>query len=237
MDLRWEAFSADTLRFLAACAMAGALAVPPHPLASLASAALAALVGLLGLRLWRWSGLERGVGVGAGRGAGRLVQPARWAGLGLIVGLLLLAAIRLGIEPGLPEVGARIAAAGALPRWQRLARIYVAAVGEELVFRLVLLSLIAGLAARFLLPRGEAPSRGIVSAANGLSALAFAAAHLPAWSGAVRLGWTLALAVVVLNGLGGLLFGHLFVKRGIVAAMWAHAGADGAILFVGPLTG
>jgi hypothetical protein len=50
-------------------------------------------------------------------------------------------------------------------------------------------------------------------------------------------GLALGLAVVILNGLGGVLFGYLFVARGIAAAMWAHAGANCAIHVIGPLTG
>jgi hypothetical protein len=46
----------------------------------------------------------------------------------------------------------------------------------------------------------------------------------------------LALTVMTLNGLGGVVFGYVFVTRGIVAAMWAHAGADCAIMLIGPLT-
>jgi hypothetical protein len=50
------------------------------------------------------------------------------------------------------------------------------------------------------------------------------------------LAGTLVTAVLMLNSLGGLVFGTVFMKRGIVAAMWAHAGADCAIQLIGPLT-
>jgi hypothetical protein len=36
--------------------------------------------------------------------------------------------------------------------------------------------------------------------------------------------------------LGGVAFGYVFVTRGIVPAMFAHAGADCAIQLIGPLT-
>lgn len=222
--------------FLCACALAGGLAVPLHPVATPVSAAVAWLLGLLGLRVWRWSGLPASIGAGAPRGPARLVQPALWLGLGLLVGVFLLGVIRLAIEPGLPAAGARIAAAGALPLWRRIAIIYVAAVGEELLFRLLLLSLLVGVAVRLLGRQNGAPNQGILWGATLLSALAFAAVHLPAWSAAGTLTAGLALMVLALNGLGGLVFGYLFVKRGIAAAMWAHAGADCAIQLIGPLT-
>jgi membrane protease YdiL (CAAX protease family) len=43
----------------------------------------------------------------------------------------------------------------------------------------------------------------------------------------------LALVVLILNGLGGIVSGYVFVTRGIVAAMLAHADADCAIQLVG----
>lgn len=46
----------------------------------------------------------------------------------------------------------------------------------------------------------------------------------------------LSLMVLAMNGVGGLVLGYVFAARGIVAAMWAHAGADCAIQLIGPLT-
>jgi hypothetical protein len=222
--------------FVAACVAAGALAVPPHAVATPLSATIAGLVGFFGLRAWRWSRLPGTTGDETRPGVERLLQPAMWMGLGLVVGLLLLGTIRLAIEPVVPSIGARIAAAGTVPLWRRVIIVYVAAVGEEIVFRLVLLSLVAGLAARLLRLPDRVPTAAVVWAANGLSALAFAAVHLPAWSGAVPLSAGLALSVLTLNALGGIVLGYMFVHRGIVAAIWTHAGADCAIQLIGPLT-
>jgi membrane protease YdiL (CAAX protease family) len=226
----------STSAFVAACAIAGALAVPVDAVASPVSTFLAGLVGFLGLRLWRWSGLPRLLKADAPAGLGRLVLPAASLGLGLIIGLLLLGAIRLAIEPTIPAAGVRIAAAGAVPVWRRVVIIYVAAVGEELVFRLVLLSAVAGLTTRLLRGAAGVPSRAVTWGATVLSALAFAAAHLPAWSAMGPPSLGLAFVVMTLNGVSGLAFGYVFVTRGNVAAMWTHAGADCAIHLIGPLT-
>lgn len=130
-----------------------------------------------------------------------------------------------------------MAAAAALPVWRRVLVIFVAAVGEEVAFRLLLLSLVADLTARLFRLADRLPNRTAVLVSNCISALAFAAFHLPAWSGAVPLNLGLAFTVLSLNALGGVVFGCVFVKRGIVAAMWAHAGADCVIQSIGPLTG
>jgi membrane protease YdiL (CAAX protease family) len=114
--------------------------------------------------------------------------------------------------------------------------IYVAAVGEELGFRLLLLSLLAGLIRRLFRPSGWVADQGIAWTAIGISALLFGAVHLKAWSGTAAVSPGLVLVILSLNTLGGVIFGYVFVKHGIAAAKLAHAGADFAILLIGPLT-
>ena len=231
-----ESLPVSTWVFVAASAFAGALAVPANVVASPVSTLVAGLIGFLGLRLWRWSGLPGLMRTEAPARFGRAFRSAASLGLGMIFGLLLLGVMRLAIEPTVPAAGARITAAGALPIWRRAVVIYVAAVGEELVFRLLLLSAVAGMTIRLVRPVPGVPSRHVAWGAIGLSAVAFAAVHLPAWSALGPLSLGLTLMVMTLNGLGGVVFGCVFVSRGIVAAMWAHAGADCAIQLIGPLT-
>ena len=200
------------------------------------AAVVAGPLGLAGLHLWRWSRLPSLAVWDGSDTRERFVRPAAWLGLGLVVGLLLLGVFRLVIQPAIPAAGARLAAAAAVPLWRRLIVIYVAAVSEEVLFRLLLLSCIAGLVTRLFRMADRVPSRNVTWAANGMSALAFAAVHLPAWHAVGPLSVGLALIVLALNGAGGTVFGYLFVTRGIITAVWAHAGADIATQLVGPLT-
>ena len=230
----------DTRTFVAVCALAGALAVPVSPVATPFAILIAGAAGYLGLRAWRWSRLpgamlERRPGLQT-RLSERVLGIAGAFAIGLAVGLLILAVIRLVVEPAVPEAGARIAAAGTLPVWRRLAIIYVAAVTEEVVFRLLMLSLIAGALTR-LFQRDPEPSQGVIWTANVLCALAFGAVHLPAWTALGPMSTGLVMMVLLLNGVAGLVMGHIFVRQGIVAAIWAHAGGDCAIQLIGPLTG
>ncbi len=153
------------------------------------------------------------------------------------MGVLLLGVIRYAIEPFLPAIGTRIAAAGTLPVWRRLLIIYVAAVSEELVFRLILLSAIVGVAVRLRPAPTPGPTPVQVWAAISLSAVAFGAAHLPSWVGSAPVGLGLAAAVLLLNAVAGLALGYVFATRGLVAATLMHAGGDCAIQLIGPLTG
>ena len=222
--------------FVAIGMLAGALAVPPNPVTTTVSAVIAGIGGYLGLRVWRWSRLPSAAQVNGPSGLQRVVWFATMFAIGLAVGLLILAVIRLFVEPTVPAAGTRIAAAGTLPVWRRLIIIYVAAVTEELVFRLILLSLIFGALTR-LVRSGEAARRqGVAWTANVLCALAFGIVHLPAWTALGPMSAALVLMVLMLNGVAGLVMGHVFITRGIVAAMWVHAGGDCAIQLIGPMT-
>lgn len=221
-----------------ASTIAGALSVRPDPLGTPLAAVGAGLLALLGLYVWRWSRLPSYMRSRPERDEGWSgLQVLRWLTLGLVVGLVLLAVIRLLIEPIVPAIGARIAAAGALPLWRRAIIIYVAALTEELMFRLFLFSVTVGLANRLLRRTTLVPDPGIVWSANLVAALAFAAVHLTSWSRAVPMSAGLTLSVLALNAAAGLVIGYVFATRGIVAAMWTHAGGDCAVQLLGPLSG
>ena len=104
-----------TWAFLAACAAAGALAVPFNPIATPLAAAVAGLLAWVGLLLWRWSRLPF---LMRSRTPGRLpllVRSGLAIAFGLAVGLVLLGVLRLAIEPSVPAIGARIAT---IPEWK-----------------------------------------------------------------------------------------------------------------------
>jgi hypothetical protein len=93
--------------------------------------------------------------------------------------------------------------------------------GEEILFRLFLLSLLLRA-----LPEG----RAWAAVAVGASALAFGAAHAPAlvflfggWREVPPASWVWLIA---LNGLCGVTFGVLFLRYGIVSAALAHFATD-----------
>jgi large-conductance mechanosensitive channel len=98
---------------------------------------------------------------------------------------------------------------------------------EELLMRLFLMSLVvyllSKLASRI---RREQPSTipaWIYWMAIGIVALLFAAGHLPATAAMIGLSPMIVLRSFVLNGIAGFLFGLLFWKKGLTAAMIAHA--------------
>lgn len=113
------------------------------------------------------------------------------------------------------------------------ARVLYGGITEELLLRWGLMTALAWLAWRFLQQR-RGPVRAVfVWLAIAVSALLFAAGHLPAAS--VLLG-TMDVPVVAfvigVNTAFGLLFGYLFWRYGLESAMIAHA-LTHAVSFLG----
>lgn len=84
--------------------------------------------------------------------------------------------------------------------------------------------------------RKSQPNDGIIWTANIIAALLFGAGHLPL-AAEVYKGLTplIVLYVVFLNSIGGTLFGWLYWKHGILAAMIADFGASIILHVIPPL--
>lgn len=96
---------------------------------------------------------------------------------------------------------------------------------EELLLRWGFMSLLVWLGWR-VLQRGQgAPGPALVWTAIILAALLFGIGHLPALASMVALTPLIIFRTVLLNALGGLLFGWLFWRRSLEVAMIAHAAA------------
>ena len=205
--------------------LAAALALPPPPnpaqlgLAA-AVAALAALTGFAAAsrvrplgphnpparaRLGAWS-LLAGAAVGA-----------------ILVGALILLA---RAEPGLR---ARFANRLHEPIWRPFALAVESSILEEVVFRLVVISIVTWVLVRLFKRRDWALAGGVT-----VSTVLFGLAHLPAWSAATQPSTALVSAVLLLNGTGALLFAWLFWRWGLPYAILAHFAGDVVVQFLAP---
>lgn len=105
-----------------------------------------------------------------------------------------------------------------------LASVLYGGVVEELMLRLFLMSLTAWLIWKLFCKNRDTAPTGVIIAANVISAMLFAAGHLPATQ--VLFGELTALLLLrcfLLNGGCGILFGYLYRKQGIHHAMLCHA--------------
>lgn len=99
-----------------------------------------------------------------------------------------------------------------------------AALTEEILFRLGLMTLFAWLLRSYVRRSGSAQTS--IDLANLLAALLFAAAHLP---GHVILGtspWSLVIGILIFNDIAGMAMGWLYARFGLISAVLAHFVAD-----------
>ena len=105
-----------------------------------------------------------------------------------------------------------------------LATVTYAAIIEEVMIRLFFMSLIAWILHKLFGKKKEKPTTLVFVVSNIVSALFFAAGHLP--TTAILLGITpmILFRCFLLNGVFGALFGYLYRKFGLRYAMIAHGG-------------
>ena len=103
-----------------------------------------------------------------------------------------------------------------------LAAVIYGGVIEEVMLRLFIMSLLAFLLQKIF--RKETATTGVLISANVITALLFAAGHLPATAILMGLTPMILFRCFLLNGGLGLLFGRLYRKYGLRYAMLAHAG-------------
>jgi hypothetical protein len=110
-----------------------------------------------------------------------------------------------------------------MPLSQLLMGMLYGGITEEILLRWGFMSLLVWLGWALFQRSRTAPARGIVWGAILLSAIMFGIAHLPAMASLVPLtGWVL-MRTVLLNALGGIVYGWLFWRYNLETAMVAHA--------------
>ena len=145
-------------------------------------------------------------------------------GAGLLVGALLVALELAVFLPHLPEKLRQMNPQTG-PFNGFLASFY-GAFTEEILTRLFLFSGAAWLLGLFWQAPGGQPAAGAFWSANLLAALLFGLAHLPATAAVTPLTPLVVTRALVLNGFAGLVFGLVYWRFGLEAAMVAHFSAD-----------
>ena len=103
-----------------------------------------------------------------------------------------------------------------------IASITYGGVVEEVMLRLFFMSLIALIISK--LSKGKTVTDTHIIIANVLSALLFAAGHIPATVQSIGISPIIILRCFLMNGGFGLIFGRMYRKYGIQYAMLTHAG-------------
>lgn len=212
----------------------------PLPVLILAQAVQALLL----MGLLSFAGLRMGHSVGLGsplmqHWINRVALPAqqpRWwlrsivPGAAVAVVIIALAAL---IDPMLPKMirppaNAEIETAAL----NGLLASFYGGIAEELQLRLFVMTLFVWMFARI---RKRAPTAAVYGVALAGAALLFGIGHLPAANEVWGLDSIVVFRTIALNAIGGIVFGWIFWKRGLEAAVVAHFSADVVLHVLAPL--
>ncbi len=151
-------------------------------------------------------------------------------GLGVFAALLIVGLDTYIFQPALiQEFGekANVLNQAAQPAaWKGFLASFYGGIAEEILLRLFVMSLLAWLGSFISKTKDGKPTNIIFWIANILAAILFGIGHLPAASLILPLTTLFAVRVVLLNALGGIMFGWLYQKHGFESAMIAHFSTD-----------
>lgn len=119
------------------------------------------------------------------------------------------------------------------PAWQKLLASFYGGITEEVLLRLFLMTLFIFLGMK--LSRKKEPTKIIVVASIILAAVIFGLGHLPITAAVTKVTPLVIGRAIILNGVGGVVFGWLFWKKGLESAMIAHFTTDVFLLTLLPL--
>jgi hypothetical protein len=183
----------------------------------------------IGLNLAKKVGL--GLPILEGWLEGREVKSYLKSILGISIGLGLIAgALIVGLDYLFSLVGitTNIAVAGQIypPAWQGFLASFYGGINEEILLRLFLMTLIAWIIFKIKKTEEGKPTSAGMWLAIVLAAIIFGIGHLPAVL-AITTPTTLLIArIIILNAIGGIIFGWLYWKKGLESAMISHFSAD-----------
>ena len=197
---------------------------------------LLGLLSLLGLRMGHHFGLGSPLLQGW-FGGPRTATPARlrpWHSilLGVLASVVIIGA-SLVFDPMMPpQLHPAVAPSAAASMFEGLLASFYGGIAEEIQLRLFLMTLVVWM---LTFAGRQRPRPALFWLAIVLTAIAFGAGHLPAADKVWGLSSIVVVRTVVLNAVGGLVFGWLYWKRGIEMAMLGHFSADIVLHVATPL--
>ena len=112
------------------------------------------------------------------------------------------------------------------PPWQGFLVSFYGGINEEILLRLFFMSLLIWIFVKLTKSNQASPSSTIVWTAIILSSILFGLAHLPIVASLTMITPVFIARAIILNGIGGIIFGWLYWKKGLESAIISHFTAD-----------
>lgn len=154
-------------------------------------------------------------------------------GLGLFVGILIV-----GLDYLFSFAGATINVTQAAvnpPAWQGFLASFYGGINEEILLRLFLMTIIAWIIFKIKKTKEGNPTSTGMWLAIVLAAVLFGAGHLPIVMAMTTLTPMVIARTIIINAIGGIIFGWLYWKKGLESSMISHFSADIVLHVIVPL--
>ncbi|MBI4814136.1 MAG: CPBP family intramembrane metalloprotease [Methanobacterium sp.] len=152
-------------------------------------------------------------------------------GSGVLAGILIILFSFLFTSASSVLQGAELS----VPLWKSFLASFYGGIGEEILFRLFVMTVIVWIFYKIKkTPEGKPTTIGI-SLAIIITAILFGIGHLPITGSIIAITPLVIVRAIVLNGIGAIIFGWLYWKKGLESAMISHFSADIVLHVIFPL--
>jgi len=153
-----------------------------------------------------------------------------------IFGVSILSGILLGILiAGIDFLFPTFYSATTPPLWQRFLASFYGGIGEEVITRLFLMTLLVWIFYKIKRTKEGRPTNIGVWMAILITAILFGLGHLPFAETLTKVTLPLMAKIITLNGIAGIVFGWLYWKKGLESAMLSHFTTDIIVHVVFPI--
>jgi membrane protease YdiL (CAAX protease family) len=122
-----------------------------------------------------------------------------------------------------------------VPLWKSFLASFYGGIGEEILFRLFLMTLIVWIFFKIKKTVEGKPSTIGIWLAIVIVAVLFGIGHLPVTGTITTITPVVVARAILLNSIGGIIFGWLYWKKGLESAMISHFSADIVLQVIFPL--
>jgi membrane protease YdiL (CAAX protease family) len=151
--------------------------------------------------------------------------------LGILAGVLIVL-LSIPFNKLIPEFNL---SGGAVSAWKALLASFYGGIAEEILLRLFLVSLLVWLTFKIKKTKDGRPTNLGIWLSIIVASVIFGLGHLPTTAQITSLTGIVVMRAIVLNGVGGIIFGWLYWKKGLESAMIAHFSADIVLHIITPL--